>query len=241
MMKIFSLFLTLTLSLALFSQKVFSDPNVEKRSVSGFHGVSVSGNIELFLTQGEEESVAVSAANTKWRDKIITEVKNGVLYIYWKNKEDQKGIYVDLGNKKLRAYVAVKDIDYLSASGSGGVHIEGKLNADQLKIKLSGSGSIKGDISVKDLTVGLSGSGHTNLSGTAERSSFSISGSGSISSYDLLTDFCKISSSGSGSVLVTVNKEISARTSGSGSVYVKGGALIRDIHTSGSGRLKKVS
>jgi hypothetical protein len=100
---------------------------------------------------------------------------------------------------------------------------------------------MKGDLSVKDLTVGLSGSGHTNFSGKAEKSSFSASGSGAINSYDLSSDICNVSTSGSGSVRVTVNKEISARTSGSGSIYVKGEGLIRDIHTSGSGRLKRIS
>lgn len=241
MMKILSLFLTLTLSLALFSQKVFNDPNAEKRSVSGFHGVSISGNIDLFLIQDEEESVAVSATDSKWVDRIITEVRNGVLHIYWKSKEMGNNINIGWSNRKLKAYVSVKNIDYLSSSGSGRVHIEGKLNADKLKIAVSGSGNMKGNISAKDLTVGISGSGNTSLSGTSEKSSFSVSGSGNIGSYGLITDFCNVSTSGSGSIRVTVNKEISARTSGSGSVYIKGEGLIRDIHTSGSGRLKRIS
>lgn len=241
MIKILSLFLAATLSIASFSQKIINDPNVEKRSVSGFHGVSVSGSIELFLTQGDEESVAVSADDSKWVDRIITEVKNGVLHIYWKSKERGNGVIIDWGSKKFRAYVSVKNIDYLASSGSGRVHIEGKLNSDKLKVSVSGSGNMKGDLAVKELTVGISGSGQTSFSGKAEKSSFSTSGSGGINSYDLSSDFCSVSTSGSGSVKVTVNKEISARTSGSGSVFIKGDGLIKDIHTSGSGRLKRVS
>jgi hypothetical protein len=57
---------------------------------------------------------------------------------------------------------------------------------------------------------------------------------------DLIVEKCSISTSGSGSVEVTVNKEISASTSGSGNIRLHGEALISDISTSGSGRLKRM-
>ena len=49
------------------------EKNLQKRQVSGFHGVDVSGGIDLYLSYGPE-SVAVSAASTEVRDHIITEV-----------------------------------------------------------------------------------------------------------------------------------------------------------------------
>ncbi|HET6993867.1 MAG TPA: hypothetical protein VFI06_02740, partial [Chitinophagaceae bacterium] len=59
------------------AQKVVKDANAEKRNVSGYHAISVSNGIDLYLSQGSE-SVAVSASETKYRDRIKTEVKNGV-------------------------------------------------------------------------------------------------------------------------------------------------------------------
>lgn len=226
-------------ALSSFSQKTISDPNVEKRSVSGFHGVSISGSIELFLTQGQEETVAVSASDPKMVENIITEVKDGILHIYLKRKEG--GVRIEFGYKRIRAYVSIKSIDYLSSSGSGTINFEGKLNADNLKITLSGSGNVKGDVAVKDLTVGISGSADVDLKGTSEKSSFTISGSGNIGSYDLATEYCNVSTSGSGNIKVTVNKELSASTSGSGSVYIKGEGMLRDYRSSGSGRFKRIS
>jgi hypothetical protein len=222
------------------SQKTIIDPNAEKRSVSGFHGVAVSGSIELFLTQANEESVAISADDPKERDKVITEVKNGVLHIYLENKNRFK-IDWKLNSKKIRAYVSIKNIDYLSSAGSGNVHIEGSLKADKLKINISGSGNLKGDLAIKDdLTIGLSGSADADLSGKAEKSDFHISGSGSIGTYDFVTEFCKVSISGSGNVKTTVNKELSAHISGSGNVYIKGEGMIRDYTSSGSGKFKRI-
>jgi hypothetical protein len=75
MKKIVSLGAVAFLSVAAFAQTVINDPNVEKLAASGYHGVSISGNIELFLVQGNDESVAVSADEKKWRDKIVLPVQ----------------------------------------------------------------------------------------------------------------------------------------------------------------------
>jgi hypothetical protein len=183
--------------------------------------------------------VAISADDTKWRDKVITEVKDGILHIYLENNSKLK---IDWGihSKRIRAYVSVKNIDYLSSSGSGNVHIEGSLKADKLKIHISGSGNMKGSLDAKDLSVNLSGSANANFSGNTENSDFHISGSGNIGDYDLATVFCKVSISGSGNVRTTVTKELSAHISGSGNVFIKGDGMIRDYTSSGSGKFKRV-
>ena len=62
--------------------KIINDPNAQKRNVGEFHGVQVGGGIELFLSQGTEEAVAVSANDPEIRDRIVTEVRDGVLHIH---------------------------------------------------------------------------------------------------------------------------------------------------------------
>jgi hypothetical protein len=62
--------------------KVINDPNAQKRSVGDFHAIRIGGGIELYLTQGSEEAVAVSANDPEVRDRIVTEVKDGVLHIH---------------------------------------------------------------------------------------------------------------------------------------------------------------
>jgi hypothetical protein len=235
-----SLLIVLALYPSLIAQKTINDPNAQVRSVSGYHGVAVSGNIELFLTQGNEESVVISADDTKLRDKVITEVDDGVLRIYLEHSKNK--IQIDWPNQnKIRAYVSVKDIDYLSSSGSGKLHIEGNIKTDKLKVDISGSGNLEGAVTTKDLSLGISGSADADLSGTAEKSDFHISGSGNIKSYDFSTEYCTASISGSGNVKITVTKELSAHISGSGSVFIKGDGLIRDYSASGSGKFKRVN
>jgi hypothetical protein len=233
------LLMVLALCTILNAQKTVNDPNAQVRSVSGFHGVSVSGSIELFLTQGKEESVVISADDTNIRDKVITEVDGGILRIYLERKNK---IQIDWPNKnRIRAYVSVKDIDYLSSSGSGKLHVEGNIKADKLKVDMSGSGNLEGAFTMKEFSLGISGSADADIKGTAEKSEFHISGSGNIKSYDFSTEYCNASISGSGNVRVTVTKELSAHISGSGSVFIKGDGLIRDYSASGSGKFKRVN
>ena len=103
MKNIFLLLLTATVGLAAIAQdKVYNDANAERRSVSGFHAISASGGIDIYLTQGNEEGVAVSASKTEYRDKIRTVVENGVLKIYY---DDNNWFSWGWSNRKLFQYV----------------------------------------------------------------------------------------------------------------------------------------
>lgn len=240
MKKVSTLILCAGLALVSLAQKTINDPNAQKRAVSGYHGVAVSGSIDLFLSQGNEESVVISGDDPKWRDKVITEVKDGILHIYLENKNK---VQIDWGlhPKRLRAYVSVKDIDYLSNAGSGKTHVEGKLKSDKLKIDVAGSGNVDAAVDVKKLSANLSGSADADFSGNAENCDLHISGSGNIRNYDFAASYCDASISGSGNIRITVTKELSAHISGSGNVYIKGDGLIRDYSASGSGKFKRVN
>src|SRR5690349_5835309 len=103
-------------------KQVISDPNAQQRSVSGFHAVKVSNAIDVMIVQGNEEGLAVSAKTDEYRDKIKSEVRNGVLVISYSEKSWNGG-----GNRKLKAYVSVKNLDGITASGACDVIINGKL------------------------------------------------------------------------------------------------------------------
>ena len=68
--------------MALGQGKVIYDPNVVKRPVESFHAIIVSDGIDLYLSQGGQEVLAVSANEVSHRDRIKTVVENGELKIY---------------------------------------------------------------------------------------------------------------------------------------------------------------
>src|SRR5260221_7596748 len=104
MKKLFLSILMVTAFGIAFSQKAINDANAEKRNVSSFHGIDVATGIKLILTEGKIEDVAVSASKTEYRDKIITEVKNGILKIYYETKLG--AINKRKESKDLKAYVS---------------------------------------------------------------------------------------------------------------------------------------
>ena len=218
------------------AQKTVNDANAQKRNVSGFHAIEVSGGIDLYLSQGEE-AVAVSAAKTEYRDKIITEVKDGVLKIWY---EWNSNLRFEWSNHKLKAYVSFKDLDRLEGSGGSDISIDGVIKLAKLDLKISGGSDFDGKVETDELKIKASGGSDVDISGKAARLTIDASGGSDFKGYDLASDICNVEASGGSDVHVTVNKELSANASGGSDVYYKGTGLIRDLKTSGSS-IKKVS
>ena len=222
-------------------KKYIQDPNAKTREVGTFHGIKVSGAIELIFSQGPETVVAISATDVEDAEKIETYVRDGILYIEMKDRKNWWNDQWNTMGKKLKAYVSAPDIQSVSSAGSGGIQIIGALKTEDLKLKVSGSGNIAGIIDVENLELVQSGSSNIRLSGTATKAEFKCSGSGNIRSPDLSVDYCEISMSGSGNSEITVEKEISASVSGSGNIRYKGNGQITEMSVSGSGKIRKIS
>src|SRR5882757_3905146 len=98
---------------------VVADANAKTRTLSGsFNAITVTDGIDVYLSQGSEESVAVSASDEKYMDRFKTEVNNGVLKIWFDNKSINWGINE---RRKLKAYVSFKTLIKLSTSGGASV------------------------------------------------------------------------------------------------------------------------
>ncbi len=233
MKKIATILSVLFISVNLTAQQV-NDPNAEVRTVKDYHGISVSNAFDVYLSQGNEEAVAVSAASTKDRDMIKVEVKNGILHISLDN--DWKWTK---GNKKLKAYISFKQIDQLKVSGACDVYISGVLKADALSINQSGASDIKGALDVNKLTVDLSGASDMTVTGKATQVSVEASGASDFKGYDLITEICDARASGASDIRITVNKELSAQASGASDVKYRGNGTTKDIKSSGSSSVSK--
>jgi hypothetical protein len=218
------------------AQKTINDANAEKRNVSGFHAIEVGGGIDLYLSQGEE-AVAVSASKNEYRAKIKTEVKNGVLKIWY---EWNSNLRFDWSNHKLKAYVSFKDIDRLEGSGGSDISVDGSIKVAKLAMEVSGESDFDGKVETSELNIQASGGSDVRISGKTDRLIIDASGGSDFKGYDLASDICNVEASGGSDIQVTVNKELSANASGGSDVYYKGTGLIRDLKTSGSS-IKKVS
>jgi hypothetical protein len=219
------------------AQKTINDPNAVTRKVTSFHAIEISDGIDLYLTQGNEEAVAVSAAKEEVRDRIIAEVENGILKIYF----DKKSFNMDWGNRKMKAYVSFKTINKLRASGGSDVNVDGSINSEKLVMNFSGGSDFHGKVSSSDMQIEASGGSDVYVSGTASTLSVQASGGSDFHGYDLTTENCSIDASGGSDVEITANKEMNIEASGGSDVRYKGNAVIKNMSSSGSSGVKKVS
>jgi hypothetical protein len=212
-------------------QTVIEDPNAQLRPAKGFHGIRVSSAIGLYLSQGQEEKVVVSAKDLKVRDRIITEVVDGILIIRlegsWK--------WWHMGNEKMKAYVSYTMLDEITASGASNVYVDGVIVGEKLSLNLSGASDFKGAIRVNSLTLDQSGASDSQITGqVAGAATIRSSGASDLKGYDLVVEDCSVHASGASDIRITVNKQLDANCSGASSVYYKGAGTLRDSHSSGA-------
>ena len=240
MKKIQVMLMTMLLSVALFAQKTINDPNAEARTVGSFHAIRISNSFDVYISQGSEDAVAISASTPEYKAKIMTKVENGVLIIRFEDdKKFWKGWNSD--KQKLKAYISIKKIDKLDVSGACDVFFEEGLSSEELVVNLSGASDIKGKINAKKLIVDINGASDATISGNAADLKVEASGASDFKGFDLVTNYCDAKASGASSVNITVNKELSAHASGASSVRFKGEGLIRDIKTSGASSVSRKS
>jgi Putative auto-transporter adhesin, head GIN domain len=236
MMKyIFQFLLLLSSFSAIAQQQYVVDENAEQRIVSAsFTSIKVSNAISLYLTQGAEESVAVSAGNKKNIDNIKTEIINGELNIYYEDKST-----IHFGNKKIKAYVSFKNLAQLTATGASAVVIAGKIDVPILDIKLSGASDLQSEIHVTDFAIKCSGASTINLKGTAKNVNLECSGASDVNAYNLIAENCVVRCSGASDVNITATKEIAVIASGASNVYYKGTAEMKEKQSTGASTIAK--
>jgi hypothetical protein len=218
------------------AQKEFVvDANAEQRTISGsFNTVMVSGGIDLYLSQSENEAVAVSASEERFVTDIKVTVDNNTLRIYY---DGDKGW--TRKNRSLRAYVSFKNLEKLDASGASDIIVSGEIKVPSLSVKLSGASDFKGALTVSTLKLDLSGASDVKISGTATVVNIESSGASDVKAYELSTDICTAKASGASDVNITVNKELNAHASGASEIFYKGSAVIKDVQSSGASSIKK--
>lgn len=218
------------------AQNLVYDANAQVRKVDAFKGVSAGGGIIVYLSQGTEQAVAVSAEDIKYVDKIKTDVKNGVLKIYvdpgmWNNWS--------WGNKKIKAYVTVTELSRLEFSGGSIGKAVDPITVKDLSAECHGGSIVTGEFKGNSLNLDLSGGSIANLQGAFTNASVDASGGAILNGFDVVVESCNADASGGSIINVNVNKELSADASGGSVVNYKGAGIIKRVDTSGGSAIRK--
>ncbi|HEY3389909.1 MAG TPA: head GIN domain-containing protein [Prolixibacteraceae bacterium] len=203
----------------------------QTRQISGFHGISVSSGIDLYLTQKNVEEVFVEAKSDEL-DKIITEVEGGILKIYMK---DKSWPHIGWNNEPRKVYVSFKTLDKLHASAGSDVNSLSVLKLDNLDLDVSSGSDVKLELDTRDLRVQSSSGSDVSLKGKADVAAVSASSGSDIIAGDLEIKKCSAHVSSGSDINIRVTEEINAEASSGGDITYSGNPKVKNIKESSGG------
>jgi hypothetical protein len=198
----------------------------KERKLDSFSGVKVSSGIDVYLKQGNNESVSVEA-DENLHEYILTEVRNGVLNVYSE--------YNIRSAERKRVYVTMKEVTSVRTTSAGDVIGESPVNSDKLELSATSAGDIKLEVNSKEIEIDISSSGDITLSGETDILKADLSSAGDLNAYELKSREADISVSSAGDADVYVTERIRARASSAGDVNYKGDPKYVDAHSSSAG------
>lgn len=206
----------------------------ETRSVGDFSEVKSTGSIDIEISVGDKFEVKAQD-DENLLPKLITEVKNGVLNVYY----DGNSFMSESHGKVM---VTVPTLNKVSSSGSGDIKIEGTLkNDNEILFSSSGSGDLEGEVDAPAIRVSTAGSGDVSLKGNTKKFDCQAVGSGDVKCRDLKSENVSVSVSGSSDVSVFASVSLKVSVTGSGDVTYSGNPASPEISTTGSGTVSKAN
>lgn len=208
------------------------DLSTEERSISEFSKLSVKGVFNLYLSQGNKESLRIEA-DENTMDKIITKNVGDKLII-----ELEEGIEL-FDREEINIYVTIKDLESFEFEGVGNIKTEEVLRLNDLELRGDGVGNTKLELEADRIDAEFNIVGNVTLSGKVETIDLENNGLGNVDASDLKAQFMTLNSNGIGNVEVHCEKEISITANGIGKVTYSGDPEVKNLNRSGIGKVEK--
>jgi hypothetical protein len=208
------------------------DVGEETYEVGGFTEITLSTIGNLYIEQGDEESLVLEA-----EENLIpyfqVEVDGRVLEI-----STESGVNLQ-PTEPVNFYLTVVELDAIVLNGSGDIEVL-DLETSQLSVTVNGSGDVDiEDLEADGIRVRIAGSGDLNVSGEVEEQEIDIAGSGVYEARNLESTDAEVGISGSGSATIRVSDRLDVTISGSGSVRYIGSPGVQ-MTVTGSGSVEQI-
>lgn len=226
-------FLILTVYSCYFpGESVTGNGNVvtEEREISDVEALKVENGMDVFITQGEEESLRLEV-DENLLEHILTEVDGRELKIF-------SDVNIRMAKSK-KIYVTYKNLNSIKISSAGDVNGLNMLNTDRIRIDLSSAGNLNLELTAEETRVQISSSGNVTLSGTTDFLRAELSSAGDLNAFDLEARKADISVSSAGNARVFVTEEGNFEASSAGDIIYKGDPENVNVNTSSAGNVKR--
>jgi len=206
----------------------------ETRPVEDVSNVSLRGQGQLILTQGDQKSLRIEAEDNII-NRIDTRISGNTLVL-----DFEKGLFnTVIPRKGIKYYLTLSNPREVTISGSGSIDAA-NLTVERFRVQINGSGDgYINNLVADELVTDVNGSGKFVVSGDVRKQRIEVSGSANYRAIDLVSDIAEVRISGSGKTELNVRSELDVRISGSGNVRYKGNPRITQ-RISGSGKIRNI-
>nr|WP_320118578.1 head GIN domain-containing protein [uncultured Marinifilum sp.] len=206
--------------------------NVQKqdREVASFSKISSSSGVDVYLRQGDKESVTVEA-DENLLDYIVTRVKGDELII--KTSESIRRA------KELNVYVTIVNVNEINVSSGSDLESQNLIKAGTLDISVSSGADAKLELQGENVSCSVSSGADANLSGTTNSFYGKASSGSDLRANNLKAKFCKAKASSGGDVSVYASESIEADASSGGDVSYYGNPTKINVSNSSGGDVNR--
>lgn len=186
----------------------------ESTGLFPFDGVSVFGNFEVVLEQGDEEKATVYSYDIP-EDHINLFVKKGTLKIQMRTSKQFQ-------DEQVKVVVTYKKLRRIRASAGAEVYSDQVISADYLYLKAASGGKVEMDLQVEDLEANAGEGGRLELEGYAKTQRVGASTGGHFNGYHLEGERVYAKAGTGGSIVVTATESIDASANTGGKIEYQG-------------------
>jgi hypothetical protein len=199
------------------------DQNVlvtEVRQLIEFTKIDMDGGAKVNLVQGSEHSIVVEGSR-RVVDQVVTEVKDGVLEIHYRDRK-----LFENWAESLTLTITFTNLSEFILDGGAELKAD-DLNLENLNIVINGGASVKvKNLLANTLSMSLSGGGDIHIAGVVQNQTIEVSGGTNYQAEDLKSANVNVEIAGAANVVVWATETLNLDLAGAYSVSYWGSPQI---------------
>lgn len=202
----------------------------DREANESFSTIKATEGLDVYLTQGEETSIAVEA-DENLHELILTDIENGVLKIHTQQNIGRAS------SKKV--YVSFKDISSIISTSGSDVYSENTIKADELELKSTSGSDMKLEVDTNILNCKSTSGSDLKLSGKTKKLIAEATSGSDIKAGNLEAESSHVKATSGADITINTSKELVAKANSGGDIKYYGNPEKVEKSDSASGSIKK--
>lgn len=215
----------------LLSSSVFI--SAQTRNVDNFNSIHASTSVTVSLVKANTPSIEFTMKKGSAED-LITEVKNGRLYVKIKSKMKNWG-----SSAEASVTVYYTNLNEISASAGCSIASDDVIKSNTMEVNVSSGSTAMLEIETNMIDVDVSSGSTLKLKGKANKGHFDSSSGSTLNAYHFITDDAVVEASSGSSMSIHVDDTMEASAGSGASISYTGDVKKKNIDAGWSGSINR--